>query len=56
MGFPYDTASWSAVDGAMFMGWGSSMPATYTVIAMILCAVVLLMGNSSEHKQYKKAE
>ena len=20
MGFPYDTASWAAVDGAMFMG------------------------------------
>ena len=21
MGFPYDEAAWSVVDGAMFMGW-----------------------------------
>ena len=26
MGFPYDKADWSVVDGAMFMGAGSTMP------------------------------
>ena len=26
MGFPYDKADWSVVDGAMFMGANSSMP------------------------------
>ena len=26
MGFPYDEAAWSVVDGAMFMGWGTAMP------------------------------
>ena len=56
MGFPYDTASWAAVDGAMFMGWGGSSPGLYTLIAAILCGLVLIMGNSSEHKQYDKVK
>ena len=55
MGFPYDTASWAVVDGAMFMGWGGSAPGFYTLIAAVLCAFVLIVGNSSEHKQYDKA-
>jgi len=29
MGFPYDEAAWSVVDGAMFMGWGTAMPGVY---------------------------
>ena len=52
MGFPYDSASWDVVDGAMFMGWGSSMPGIYTVISMVLCVVVLWAGNRSEKKKY----
>ena len=35
MGFPYDKADWSVVDGAMFMGANSSMPLFYTIIAII---------------------
>lgn len=54
MGFPYDTADWSVVDGAMFMGWGSSMPGLYTVIAMGICAAVLVIGHRSEAKKAKK--
>ncbi len=53
MGFPYDSASWDVVDGAMFMGWGSAMPGLYTLIALAICAVVLIAGNSSEHGRYK---
>jgi hypothetical protein len=52
MGFPYDSATWDVVDGAMFTGWGTSMPGLYTVIAMVICAAVLIMGNISEHKRY----
>ena len=60
MGFPYDVANWAVVDGsqldgAYFMGAGGSMPGLYSVIAILLCLVVLWMGNSSEHKQYDKA-
>lgn len=52
MGFPYDSATWDVVDGAMFMGWGSSMPGLYTAIAAIICVAVLVLGNRTEHKKY----
>lgn len=56
MGFPYDTADWAVVDGAMFMGWGGLAPGIYTLIAAIICVVVLWMGNSSEKAKYEDAE
>ncbi len=56
MGFPYDSATWDVVDGAMFMGWGSAMPGVYTAIAAVICVYVLWAGNRSEKKQYEKAE
>ena len=56
MGFPYDTADWAVVDGAMFMGWCGSAPGIYTLIAAIICVVVLWMGNSSEKAKYEDAE
>ncbi|WP_200880327.1 hypothetical protein [Thalassobacter sp. 16PALIMAR09] len=52
MGFPYEEASWSVVDGVMFMGWGTAMPGIYTAIAAIICVVVLFAGNRSEHARY----
>jgi hypothetical protein len=54
MGFPYDEASWSVVDGAMFMGWGSVAPGLYTFIAAVLCAAVLVLGHASEKKKAKR--
>ena len=54
MGFPYDEAAWSVVDGAMFMGWGTAMTGVYTAIAAAVCAYVLWAGNKSEHKQFDK--
>jgi hypothetical protein len=54
MGFPYDEASWSVVDGAMFMGWGSAAPGFYTFIAAVLCAAVLVLGHASEKKKAKR--
>lgn len=56
MGFPYETADWSAVDGAMFMGWGGSMPGVYTFIAAVICVAVLWAGNRSEHAKFNKAK
>ena len=56
MGFPYDTAAWAVVAGAMFMGWGGSAPGIYTLIAAIICVAVLWVGNSSEKAKYKDAE
>ena len=52
MGFPFESASWDAVTGAMYMGAGSSAPMIFTLISAAVCVVVLLIGNSSEHKMY----
>ena len=48
MGFPYDTADWAVVDGAMFMGWGGSAPGLYTAIAAVICVAVLVFGQRTE--------
>ncbi|SFR05964.1 hypothetical protein [Poseidonocella sedimentorum] len=48
MGFPYDEASWSVVDGAMYMGAGGAMPGLFTLIAAIICAAVLIFGQKTE--------
>lgn len=56
MGFPYAEATWDVVDGAMFMGWGGSMPGVYTFISAALCVWVLWAGNRSEHKKYDEAK
>lgn len=56
MGFPYDEASWSVVDGAMFMGWGGGMPGLYTLIAMLICVAVLVFGQKTERAKTKQFE
>ncbi len=54
MGFPYSVGDWSAVDGAMFMGWGTIMPMFYTLIAMIVCIAILVVGDMIEKDHYEK--
>lgn len=49
--FPYDQADWSVVDGAMFMGWGTSLPGLTTAIAAIICVVVLVIGQRAETRR-----
>ena len=40
--FPYSEASWSVVDGAMFMGWGTALPGITTLIA---AAILFAFGS-----------
>lgn len=51
--FPYDQATWDVVDGAMFMGWGGVLPGLTTLIAAIICVVVLVIGQRSETAKAK---
>lgn len=51
--FPYSEASWSVVDGAMFMGWGGALPGLTTFIAAVICVVVLVIGQRSEAAKAK---
>lgn len=52
MGFPYSEATWDIVDGAMYMGAGGSSPGLWTLISVIVCIVLLWIGNRHEHKLY----
>jgi hypothetical protein len=56
MGFPYEGSDWAAVDGAMFMGWGTAMPGIYTFVAAAICVYVLWAGNRSEHQKFDKSK
>ncbi|MGI9389944.1 MAG: hypothetical protein ACR2O1_07810 [Boseongicola sp.] len=53
MGFPFETADWAVVEGAMYMGAGGGAPFVYTVLSAIACAVALWVGNNKEHKLYE---
>ncbi len=53
MGFPFDTADWAVVEGAMYMGAGGGAPLIYTLISVACCVVALWIGNSKEHKLYE---
>jgi len=50
MGWNFGAADWSVVEGASFPGAGGAAPGIWTLIAVIACVVVLVMGNSSEKK------
>lgn len=52
--FPYDEASWSVVDGAMFIGWGTILPGLTTLIAAAICVAVLVFGQRSETAKAKR--
>ena len=54
MGFPFTESNWSVVEGAMFMGAGSSMPFFYTIIAVVICIVFLVYGQMIESDKYNK--
>lgn len=54
MFFPYEEATWSVVDGAMFTGWGTSVPGWTTFIAAVICCAVLVVGQKSEMAKAKR--
>ena len=56
MGFPYDKLDWSVVDGAMFMGAGSTLTFFYTLIAIIICIIFLIYGQMVENDKYDKVK
>jgi hypothetical protein len=52
MGFPFESATWGVVDGAMYIGAGSGAPGFYTYIAVVVSVVVLWKGNKEEHERF----
>lgn len=53
MGFPFEVASWEGVSGPIFMGYGGAMPGLFSVVAIGLCVVALVIGGKDEAKSYK---
>jgi len=52
--FPYEQATWDVVDGAMFQLWGTSMPGIFTLIAALICVLVLVVGQRTETEKAKR--
>ncbi|MFT5065591.1 MAG: hypothetical protein ACJAXK_000753 [Yoonia sp.] len=52
--FPYEEASWSVVDGPMYMLANTSAPGLFTLIAAAICVVVLVIGQRSEAEKTKR--
>lgn len=53
MGFPFDTPTWDGVSGAIFMGLGSSAPAIFSFIAIIMAILALIVGQKVESGKYR---
>ena len=53
MGYPYAEATWDAATGAMYMGYGGSLPMVFTLLSAAVCIYALWRGNSAEHRLYK---
>jgi hypothetical protein len=52
MGFPGSEASWSVIEGAMYMGAGGIMPSVYTWISVAVCVWALWVGHRKERALY----
>ena len=51
--FPYDTASYEGVTEVISTGYGSGLQGTFTVVAIVVCIVALVVGQAAEAKKYK---
>jgi hypothetical protein len=56
MGFPFESATWDVVEGAMYMGAGGGFPGFYTFVAAVICIFVLWKGNAAEQERYQAVE
>ena len=53
MFYPYAEANWEVVDGAMFIGWGTSLTGLSTLVAAAICVLVLVVGQKKETAKAK---
>lgn len=54
MGAPFD--SWEGVEGAYYMGAGTSWEVIWFLVAVVLCIGALWVGAKHELDAYKEAE
>jgi len=53
MGSSFD--NWEAVEGAYYMGAGTSWEVIWTLVALAICIFALIKGSRHEREAYKKA-
>lgn len=56
MGWPFDEASWNGIEGAIYMGAGTSWELVWVLLSAGLCIAALFAGSSHEKKAYKRME
>ena len=54
MGSVFD--SWNSVDGAYYMGVGTSWEVIWVLVAIAMCIAALISGSKHELDAYKEAE
>ena len=54
MGAPFDTGTWTGVDGAYYVGLNSSMETGWLLVSIVCCLVALWVGSKHETDAYKK--
>lgn len=52
--FPFDTPSWDAASGAIFPGFGGSLPGLFSLIGIVICLAALVIGQRAEAAKYAK--
>ncbi len=52
MGSSFD--NWDAVEGAYYMGAGTSWEVIWTLVALAICIIALIAGSRHELEAYKK--
>lgn len=52
MGSSFD--NWDAVEGAYYMGAGTSWEGIWTMVALAICVIALVKGSMHERNAYKK--
>lgn len=53
MGFPGEVADWATMEGAIFMGFGTSAPGFYSFLAIAAAIGALVIGYINEKGKYK---
>ncbi len=56
MGSPFDTGTWTGVDGTYFAGAGGASPTVWLIISMALCVLAMVIGARHEKESYKKSQ
>jgi hypothetical protein len=56
MGWGFDSASWDAVTGPMYMGMNSGWEYIWLIVSIGLCVAAIWVGGTHEIGAYKKLE